>query len=260
MRQSPVRLRTLILTVLTTVALLVPTAVWASHQFTDVPDSNVFHNAIGWMKDNGITVGCNPPANTQYCPSDNVSRGQMAAFMKRLAENQVVDAATAVSADNLDGLDSTAFTTPAANDLGNNVTLALSTATEIAEVSLTAPANGGLVIDGVATPGQFGNATGQATLWLQVDNATCTFDSPNFYPIDWGRVDQTGNSGTSASVHGAAAVNAGAHTVTFCGEGFDGAALIVDGSLVAQFVSSVAKTGALSSAPAGGGGPGTPSS
>jgi hypothetical protein len=40
------------------------------------------------MQENGITVGCNPPANTQYCPEDNVSRQQMAAFMFRLAQTQ----------------------------------------------------------------------------------------------------------------------------------------------------------------------------
>jgi len=83
---------TLLLTVMATVLISVPTAVWASHQFTDVPDSHIFHTGISWMKDNNITVGCNPPANTQFCPDDNVTRGQMATFMKRLAENQVVDA------------------------------------------------------------------------------------------------------------------------------------------------------------------------
>ncbi len=85
---------TLLLTVMAAVLISVPTAVWASHQFTDVPDNHTFHAAITWMKDNGITVGCNPPANTQYCPEDNVTRGQISAFMKRLAENRVVDAAT----------------------------------------------------------------------------------------------------------------------------------------------------------------------
>jgi hypothetical protein len=89
---------TLLLTVMATVLISVPTAVWASHQFTDVPDSHIFHTGISWMKDNNITVGCNPPANTRFCPDDNVTRGQMATFMKRLAENTVVDAAT------LDGL------------------------------------------------------------------------------------------------------------------------------------------------------------
>jgi hypothetical protein len=76
------------------VAFLVPAAVFASHQFNDVPDSHTFHNAIDWMRDNNVTVGCNPPANTNYCPDDNVTRGEMAAFMKRLATNRVVDAAT----------------------------------------------------------------------------------------------------------------------------------------------------------------------
>ena len=42
-----------------------PIAVYASHQFTDVPDSQIFHDAIDWMKDNGVTKGCNPPANSQ---------------------------------------------------------------------------------------------------------------------------------------------------------------------------------------------------
>jgi hypothetical protein len=31
----------------------------------------------------GITVGCNPPANDLFCPENNVTRGQMAAFMRR---------------------------------------------------------------------------------------------------------------------------------------------------------------------------------
>src|SRR5690606_19906098 len=31
----------------------------------------------------GITLGCNPPANTEYCPSDFVSREQMASFIVR---------------------------------------------------------------------------------------------------------------------------------------------------------------------------------
>src|SRR3970282_2887763 len=84
-------------------ALLVPVAVFASHQFNDVTDSHIFHTGISWMKDKTTTVRCNPPGNTNYCPDDNVTRGQMATFMKRLAENNVVDAAT------LDGVDSTEF-------------------------------------------------------------------------------------------------------------------------------------------------------
>src|SRR5690606_32468716 len=31
----------------------------------------------------GVTRGCNPPDNTDFCPNDNVTRGQMAAFLVR---------------------------------------------------------------------------------------------------------------------------------------------------------------------------------
>ena len=83
-----------------------PIAVYASHRFDDVPDSHTFHNAIDWMADNNITVGCNPPANNRYCPDEYVTRAQMAAFMKRLAESRVVDAG---DSNTLDGWARTAF-------------------------------------------------------------------------------------------------------------------------------------------------------
>lgn len=65
-----------------------PLAVIASHSFTDVTDDNQFHDSIDWMQRNSVTFGCNPPDNTEYCPTDNVSRQQMAAFMFRLARTQ----------------------------------------------------------------------------------------------------------------------------------------------------------------------------
>ncbi len=82
------RARRRVTTIAATLALIiaVPVAVIAAHSFDDVPDSNQFHESIAWMQENGITIGCNPPANTQYCPEDNVSRQQMAAFMRRLAQ------------------------------------------------------------------------------------------------------------------------------------------------------------------------------
>ncbi len=81
------------------VLITVPLTVVASDVFTDVPNSNVFHDDITWLANAGVTKGCNPPDNTLFCPSDNVTREQMAAFMHRLAVNQVVDAATAQEAD-----------------------------------------------------------------------------------------------------------------------------------------------------------------
>jgi hypothetical protein len=55
----------------------------ASQRFTDVPPENVFYNFIDRLAVLGITVGCDPPANTMYCPSSAVTREQMAAFVLR---------------------------------------------------------------------------------------------------------------------------------------------------------------------------------
>jgi hypothetical protein len=52
-----------------------------THDFSDVDGSNNFEDDICWLADHGITKGCNPPSNTQFCPEDPVTRGQMAAFL-----------------------------------------------------------------------------------------------------------------------------------------------------------------------------------
>lgn len=82
-RFSRVSITTVIALVLTTG---VSTAVIAAHNFTDVPDSNTFHEDIEWLAENKVTIGCNPPDNTQFCPDDNVTREQMSAFMRRLSQ------------------------------------------------------------------------------------------------------------------------------------------------------------------------------
>jgi hypothetical protein len=88
-----------------TVAVVGLIAVTASagHTFLDVPDTHTFHDDIEWMRDSDITRGCNPPANTEFCPDDFATRGQLSAFFHRFALAGVVDA------DTLDGKDSTEF-------------------------------------------------------------------------------------------------------------------------------------------------------
>lgn len=113
MRQEPITIRKerrwlrLGVGAVLVMALLASTAAWASHRFNDVPQSNVFHDDITWLQENGVTLGCNPPLNSLYCPDDPVTREQMAAFMRRLAENHVVDAATAVEAEHAAQADNT---------------------------------------------------------------------------------------------------------------------------------------------------------
>jgi hypothetical protein len=53
-----------------------------TYTFSDSIGS-VFIDAIEWAAGSGITLGCNPPANDEFCPTDPVTRGQMAAFMNR---------------------------------------------------------------------------------------------------------------------------------------------------------------------------------
>ncbi len=50
--------------------------------FTD-DDGSTFEADINRLAQAGITRGCNPPDNTRFCPSDPVTREQMAAFLHR---------------------------------------------------------------------------------------------------------------------------------------------------------------------------------
>jgi D-alanyl-D-alanine carboxypeptidase/FG-GAP-like repeat/S-layer homology domain len=52
------------------------------NQFID-DNASVFESAIDRLATAGVTLGCNPPANTRFCPDQPVTRGQMAAFLTR---------------------------------------------------------------------------------------------------------------------------------------------------------------------------------
>lgn len=99
MRIPKRRRRLTSLAVVIAVLVAAPLAVVATDRFIDVPEENVHHDDITWLADAEVTLGCNPPDNNEYCPGDPVLRQQMASFMRRLAENQVVDAATAITAE-----------------------------------------------------------------------------------------------------------------------------------------------------------------
>ncbi len=50
--------------------------------FTD-DDGSVHEGGIEAIAAEGITVGCNPPFNDEYCPGDDISRAQMATMIAR---------------------------------------------------------------------------------------------------------------------------------------------------------------------------------
>lgn len=49
--------------------------------FTDVLDNETYCLSAQWLRNRAITLGC---TTTQYCPTGNVTRAQMALFMNRL--------------------------------------------------------------------------------------------------------------------------------------------------------------------------------
>jgi hypothetical protein len=51
--------------------------------FLDIA-GHLFEDAIIWMGQEKISEGCNPPVNTNYCPDDRVTRGEMAVFLARV--------------------------------------------------------------------------------------------------------------------------------------------------------------------------------
>ncbi|MEA3510623.1 MAG: S8 family serine peptidase, partial [Actinomycetota bacterium] len=57
-------------------------AVLVGFDFVDTR-SSIFRLDIAWMSALGITKGCNPPTNDRYCPTNAVTREQMAAFLNR---------------------------------------------------------------------------------------------------------------------------------------------------------------------------------
>ncbi|MPZ53975.1 MAG: hypothetical protein GEU79_14795 [Acidimicrobiia bacterium] len=67
---------------LTTRAITLSEACTTS-RFDDVPCDHLFWGDVDWLAEKQITIGCNPPVNSLFCPDDSVSRGQMAAFLTR---------------------------------------------------------------------------------------------------------------------------------------------------------------------------------
>lgn len=80
-----------------TAAVVAPATVWAAN-IPDVPDGYTHHDNINWAFDNGVTSGC---GGGNYCPEGNVSRGQMASFMRNLA-GYVASAGVYVTRDDTD--------------------------------------------------------------------------------------------------------------------------------------------------------------
>ena len=222
---------------LVAMALLVvtPLAVIAADKFDDVPDSNIFHDDIAWLADADVTRGCNPPDNTQFCPSDNVTREQMAAFMKRLAQNQVVDAGW------LEGRTAEQIVSGFADSGPTGNVETIDGVAMLEQLEIEAPADGYLQILGSASIISAGGST--MLVWIQVDNDTCDNTPSNIGSVGFGYGSHAGNandsSASSAFAEGTVAVTEGSHIVTLCGNLYvGGPANLYGPSIGATFLSN----------------------
>ena len=77
---SPHRRRLGVVLGVAIVVLIAPAIVLANHQFGDVPTAASYHDEVESLVGAGITSGC---GGGNYCPSQAVTRGQMAQFMTR---------------------------------------------------------------------------------------------------------------------------------------------------------------------------------
>ncbi len=224
-------------------AVMVPTAVIAAGgAFTD-DDTSVFEANIEWLAASGVTAGCNPPDNTQFCPDDNVTRGQMAAFMQRFAQYISAEDGTPAEADNadtLDGLDSADLLPVIAAKSGDHAhgtglgTINSGGPFESATVDITTPAGGVLKLSGI-TGWEGGDVW--FTQWIEVDEP-----SPCDNWNDTDRVPGTATqsnaqlSGATAASIGVVEVPAGTHTLSLCLWPFSGSgSLNVTYSLIGEW-------------------------
>lgn len=111
--RRPRSLKSLAFAMAMLLTLSVPAGVYAADRFTDVPYDSIFHGFINSIAGAGITAGC---GGTNYCPSANVTREQMAAFLSRglgrVAQSTTRLRTTISAADSKQNLASVTITVP----------------------------------------------------------------------------------------------------------------------------------------------------
>jgi hypothetical protein len=184
------------------------------------------------MRDNNVTKGCNPPANDKYCPGTTVTREQMAAFMRRLAVNKVVDAKTAVTADTattannadkLDGLHANQLTI-IDGAIGDSVA-GIGTAQTVVQMTVQAPTAGLLAITGsVALEDDCGdNAISTGVMGIMVNDVVVTASATFLADclLEWNSSDISATTAAVEVPAGTSTVElrvAGADSVVFAGQ------------------------------------------
>ncbi len=229
--------------------IVVPLSVLATHTFSDVAGSHTFHQDIAWLEASGVTKGCNPPANTLYCPDDDVTRGQMSAFLHRFARYLGAEDGTPAQANNADTVDGrhagdllTRAVTRRSVDEANLVLDQVPGYTNVSTIQIVAPSEGAIVVhyslsaERGADSSAFRIGVSRGGNCSNVDANTHVYGSVS----DNARWDTVSGTATFP-------VGSGTHSFTLCGHTESAAGKIDGSSLTALFVAEGTNLSAVSS-------------
>ena len=205
------------------VCALVPVAVIAAGGAFSDDDTSQFEQDIEWLATAGVTKGCNPPVNDRFCPGSSVTRGQMAAFMRRFAQfmgaedGKVAEADhadVASNADTLDGLnpgDLIRINGSMSDAFIDDFTVA--TWTDVQTASIEAPLDGVLLLTASVALEDDSTLMGNGWIDLRLTiDGTPTYDTGNgLYSVELS--DSTQPFAAIGSLNAAVAVSQGSHTV-----------------------------------------------
>jgi hypothetical protein len=93
-----------------------------SSSFTDT-EGHMFEAAIGWLAGHGITQGCDPPSNANFCPDRRVTRGEISAMFKRAVETLIAVDPAAVDPNRFSDTQDSLYVTSAAWLAASGVTV-----------------------------------------------------------------------------------------------------------------------------------------
>lgn len=160
------------------------------------------------MAENRVTIGCNPPENTEYCPEENVTREQMAAFMRRLAGTfattgeQVVDTSDPVTVDTTTFTELTTVEVAARGAHGADVTLNAHASMEVAtgteaqfEIVIARDSCEGTVVG--STTWSSPDLTADQTAAISVTGSDQVTDTSTTYALCAAKGADTGQDGTA---------------------------------------------------------------
>lgn len=203
-----------------TALVVAPRTAVATHSFSDVPENNTFHADIEWLADSGVTKGCNPPENTEFCPDDPVTREQMSAFMRRLAGYMGAEDGTPAQADNATQLgdeEPSAYDTFVVGDSTEGIE-DVTDPTIVAETSFSTSTETSIVITGTASFDVTGPLT-DVDVWAQHNDTACVendFRIPGAFAFATAAEEGVEPLANSAAFTAAVSLPAGSHSMTLC--------------------------------------------